>query len=201
MSSFDFETPDTYDSDSPFLSEPGTYHMQVLDLQEGVNAKGTVIDGFSVDLAVVEGPQKGKKINVSILKPKPDASDNGKRIATQRISNFAIAANLLDPNQAGAGKRVSVDLLAAVQQQIVARFSIDYRNEKKYLQLDYASIWHVDDPEVAKVPKSAEFLALLPPQCRRKADWFSFKKKKESKPATAMAGSGQTKPTEAWNDL
>lgn len=192
MSGYEFDTPDSYDSESPYLKEPGTYHMQVLDLQEGLNHNGKVIDGFSVTLGVLAGPNETKTANCSFFNPKEGGSENGNRISKQKIANFAIATNLLDPNAAGTGKRVAINLLAALNQQIVVRFAMREGSDKKeHLDIEYASIFHVDDPDTEKVEKSAKHLSLLPPGCRKSADFFKFKSRKKQeapKPQTATAG-------------
>lgn len=199
--SWDLETPDTYESESPYLKEPGTYHVQVLDIQEGVSQRGDVIDGFSVTFGVLGGANHGKTSPQKILNAKDTASDNAKRISKQKQVNFAIAANLFDPNAVGTNKKVSIELSSALHQQMVVRFSENEGTDgKTYLQIDYAAIFHVDDPDVASVQKSSEHLSVLPSQCRKSADFFKYKAKKQgsaSKPQLAGAASSEGK----WKDL
>lgn len=196
--SYEFDAPEEYGGESPFLKQPGTYHFQVLNPEDGVSQEGKPIDGFSCSLVVVsDGDQEGKKINLTLFNPRESDKETAQRVGREKIANFFIACNLLDPN-ASKGKRVSVNLGDAQMQQIVATFVPDDRNPK-YLQLDYAAIFHVDDPEVEKVQKSLKHLAILPPECRREKSWFEFKAKAKKKQTPSPVGAGAS--DDKWSDL
>src|SRR5690606_19446811 len=101
-----------------------------------------------------------RKIDLTFWKPKLDQSEKSQAMDRRKNTAFCIATNLIDPNQ--LGQRLVVDLSKANGQQFIAELSpqkdADGKDSDKFLQLHYANIYHVDDPEVASVPKSADAL-------------------------------------------
>lgn len=178
--SFEFDTPEKMDSDSTFLTEPGTYHFAVLAVDERpTNKAGAPLDGFRVHCCALDGTATGqakKEIELLFFAPKP-TEKNGGEFSKRKIARFAMATGILP--QAAPGQRVSIDLQAAAGRQFVAeveRQKDQQGNETKFLQLAWANIWHVDDPAVASVPKDATALGLLPKDLRRAAESFATAK-------------------------
>ena len=93
------------------------------------------------------------------------------------------------------GKPVQLDLLKRIDRQVVIDLVFQKRKnevgelvETDRLQISYAGIYHVDDPQVADVPKDQDRLAEIPTSWRHDAEWFAFKKK-TAKKAAAKADS------------
>ena len=184
--SFELDAPEDVGGESSFLSAPGTYHFSILDVGEGVGPKGNPISGFCVHLVVEAGTtagQESKEINLVFFSPKLDQSDAAQAWAKRKQAAFLIAAGLMRPDQ--LGKRVSVDLQAAKNRQIIVELEENEYEGRTNLQIRFANVYHVDDPRAKDFPKKAEVLALLPESQRVKdpAYFEPLTKKKASKPA------------------
>lgn len=201
--SFEMEMPESTDTGGGnFLREPGTYHFACMEVDEQPTNKAgdKMLDGFRVVAEVLNGDtagQEGKSVELMFFKPKLTDKNNGE-MAKKKQARFAIATGVLGAPKA-AGEKVAVDLQQAVHRQFVATVSLDDREDdpkKRFLQLHFADIFHVDDPAVAKVPKSEAALKLLPAGLRRTAG--SFGKPGDKKPANGngngTAHPGGTKP-------
>lgn len=199
---FELETPEADQmSGGKYLSEPGFYHFLVDEVRDGEGPKGGAIDGFGVQLSVLAGDHKGEKIDLTFWKPKMSASEKSQNMDRRKNTAFAIATNLFNPNE--LGKKVEIDLQAAGGQQIIAEVAkqtnADGEESDKFLQLHYASVYHVDDPEVAKLPKNADMLAFLEPEQRRSEEFFAYKAKAR-KPAPAKPEAPKADPNK-WDDI
>ncbi len=178
MSGFELECPEDIDGQSNFLTEPGTYHAVVIAVDEAPTSKaGVLLEGFRVEFAVLDGTvagQKGKQFDIMFFKPKL-TDKNGGEFAKRKQARFAIATGILP--RAEPGKRVTVDLQQANGLQLVVELEhqkdMTTGEPTKFLQLAWANIYHVDDPAVAKVPKDATALSLLPDKLRKKPADFA----------------------------
>lgn len=181
---FELETPEQEamaQSGGNFLSTPGIYHANVTQTYEGLappknDGKQKPIEGFSVALDILDGTvpgQKGKTINLTFFNGKRDSKDGG-AFSRKKQAAFAIATNLITPEQ--LGKKVNIDLKNAVSQQVVLKLEKDEQNsegDKTYLQLSYADIWHVDDPRCESIPKLKAAIDLIPKEARRDKAFFA----------------------------
>lgn len=178
MSGFELECPEDIDGQSNFLTEPGTYHAVVIAVDEAPTSKaGVLLEGFRVEFAVLDGTvagQKDKQFDIMFFKPKL-TDKNGGEFAKRKQARFAIATGILP--RAEPGKRVTVDLQQANGRQLVVELEhqkdMTTGEPTKFLQLTWANIYHVDDPAVAKVPKDATALSLLPDELRKKPADFA----------------------------
>lgn len=175
--SYEVDMPDSFEQDNTFLTEAGTYHFGILAVDEQpVSKAGQPLNGFRVSCSVLDGTVQGqakREIDLLFFAPKP-TDKNGGEFAKRKIARFALATGILsDPKP---GQRVTLDLQEAAGRQFIAE--VEHQKDQasgqptKFLQLAWANIWHVDDPEVRDVPKSAQALALLPPELRRKPESF-----------------------------
>lgn len=194
MSGFDFDMPEQMDQPFNFLTEPGTYHLAVLAVDERPASKdGRPLDGFKVHVCVLDGTTAGQqKKEMELMFFAPKMSDkNGGDFAKRKMARFAAACGILPV--AAPGQRVTVDLQQAAGRQLVAeveRQTDTAGNATKFLQLAWANIWHVDDPAVAQVPKDAAALGLLPATLRKAASDFERKP-----PTNGGSAAGQTVKT------
>jgi hypothetical protein len=168
---FEYDAPDTLESGN-FLRTPGSYHLQVLDVEEQpTNSRGELMNGFRVNASVLHGTactpdgqctEKGKTVDIMFFNGKLTDKDQGK-FARQKQGKFFTAIGLFSTEN--CGKKVQIDLQAAIGRQFVAALELDSRDER-YLQLRYADIHHVDDPAVKGIPKDEAALAVLPKELR-----------------------------------
>jgi hypothetical protein len=208
--SFAFDAPETTTGEGGGLSTPGTYHVVINEVREGESATGKAIDGLTITVEVLDGTTKGmggktrsESLFLPSLKDQEKEQQSGQpSMPRKKLAALFIAANAMQPDQ--LGKPVNVDTSKMVGQQCVIKF--EHQMEKdgdgkytvptQYIQISYSDIFHVDDPDVSAIPKSAEALGLIPREFRHDAAWFAWKKKKagangaNGKPA--MAGAGAT---------
>jgi hypothetical protein len=105
--------------------------------------------------------------------------------ARQKQGRFFLATGLLTEDQLGT--EVDIDLEDAVGRQVVLTLEEqDGKNDRKFLSLHFADIWHIDDPAVSHFPQCSASKGLIPPSHRR--DLKSFQRtahvtsKQKSKP-------------------
>jgi len=182
----EMEMPNDFETGGAFLQEPGTYHLSVTEIDEQPQSnKGELLNGFRVDVEVVPGAgrQEKKQAELMFFNPKP-TDKNGGEMAKKKQARFVLATGLLAA--AKPGEKVTVDLKQARGRQFIA--TLEKRkaqnSDKEFIDLNFADIWHVDDPAAPKCELSQAALKLLPATIRRKPE--SFK--------AAAAGNGSTKP-------
>jgi len=174
--SFEMEAPESTDTGGTFLQEPGTYHFAVMDVDENPQSKkGELLNGFKVDCEAMAGPHKGKQVELMFFNPKPTDKNNGE-MAKKKQFRFAMAVVLVGGPKA-AGEKVTVDLQQAKGRQFIATVAHDNRegndSAKKFLQLNFADIWHIDDPSAPQCERSQDAIKLLPAALRRKPESFA----------------------------
>jgi hypothetical protein len=190
----DYESGGDISTGGKYLTEPGFYHFLVLDTNEKpTNKDGVPIDGglFSVTLGVLDGTtagQKDKVSNVTFRRGKP-GDEGSEKFARKRNDRFFLATGLLTLQQIESRARVSIDIAKANGQQLVAKYTKE-KPEDKYANLEFAEIYHVDDPAVAHVPKDQKALSTILPAKR----WPGGTAPGTAAPATAAAPSTPTAP-------
>lgn len=212
--SFEFDAPeDLAGGDSNRLSEPGTYHLVITDIREGEGPNGKACDGFTFEADVLAGTTEGcvgKTIKETLFQPNMKGTEDSQRMSRKKLAAFFIATDVMNPNQ--LGRSVAIDVEAAKGKQLIVEFDRQkdkdektgkYTIPTKYIQVAYANIYHVDDPDVKDIPKNADALGCRDDSLKHDSDWFAFKDKtkklaKQSK-QPAMAGassSSSSNPTQ-----
>lgn len=170
-----FEMPTDMTGDNR-INKAGIYHFHITDQTESPtkrfgDEKGALIPGaFEVTAAVVQGTsqhqgrctEEGKSHHFMFFHPNPSQKETARNIYQKKIARLFAATMLV--KQDSLGKQVSVELAQILGRQFCAKMSFD--KEGKYLDLNFYDIWHVDDIEVADVPKSPEHLAIIPAELR-----------------------------------
>ena len=176
---FEMEMPESTDRGGSFLDQPGTYHFSVTAMDEQPSGNdGKLIDGFRVSCAVLAGTTNGqekKEVDITFFNPKLSDKNNGE-FAKKKQARFALAVGLLDGPRKG-GERVTIDLQQAIGRQFIATmeertFTKRDGSQGKSIDLHFADLWHVDDPEAAAYPKNEAALKLLPTSLRKKPEQF-----------------------------
>lgn len=196
------EMPDSVDSGSSnAITDPGVYQVTVLEVSETPTKEsdGSLIPNaaFSADIAVVPGvgPMSGRQKKIVFFNPDPakGKESNAYQIELRKQRRFLEACNVVAERVAG-GSTYSVDVTKAKGQTLVMEFSKDERNPK-YIQLHYANIYHIDDPDpAAKCERNPELLKIIPPKFRRDPKSFEKDKAKASGNGAANGGGGNKAP-------
>ena len=153
---------------SSFLDKPGWYHFLVNLVDEQPTKKdGGALDGIRLEMTVqggTEASQEKRTFDPVLFNPSENHKDGGE-FATRVHLRLADACNFPLP---GPGEDVEIDWSKARGNQIVACIKLSKGNDnKERLEIDGAHIYHVDDPEVAAIPKNEKMLGLLPAAKRR----------------------------------
>ena len=203
---FEMEMPESTDRGGSFLDQPGTYHFSVTAVDEQPSGNdGKLIDGFRVSCAVLAGTTNGqekKEVDITFFNPKLSDVDtmnsmstttkkqrkNNGELAKKKQARFVLAVGLLDGPRKG-GERVTIDLQQAIGRQFLATmeertFTKRDGSQGKSIDLHFADLWHVDDPEAAAYPKNDAALKLLPASLRKKPEQFGSSNGNGSKPVT-----------------
>jgi hypothetical protein len=177
-------TEEVNNTESNFLSNPGTYHFAVMSADEnptyrGGDKKGQMMDGFEIEAAVQAGPEKGKSHRFFVRNPNLSHKDQGVFCKALR-GKWLEAIAVVDPSQ--RGKTVTIELVngngqvLVMGRQFIATMEANKgQNDKSYLDLAGAKVWHVDDPNADKCERNQAALSpnIYPPKFRR--DPSSFK--------------------------
>lgn len=188
MSGFELEMPESFDTGGSFLQEAGTYHLAVLSVDEQPTSKdgSKMLDGFRVDVEVLGGPHAKKQAELMFFRPKL-TDKNGGEMAKKKQGRFVVATGVVA--EAKPGEKVTVDLAKAVGRQLIATFAKRPNQDgtKEFLDLNFADIWHVDDPSAPSCEKNQQALGLLPKGLRRTAESFGQNGNGKTAAATAAA--------------
>ena len=194
---FEMEMPESTDRGGSFLDQPGTYHFSVTAMDEQPSGNdGKLIDGFRVSCAVLAGTTAGqekKEVDITFFNPKLSDKNNGE-FAKKKQARFVLAVGLLDGPRKG-GERVTIDLQQAVGRQFIATmeertFTKRDGSQGKSIDLHFADLWHVDDPEAAAYPKNEAALKLLPASLRKKPQQFGSSSNSGSGAGTKSTANG-----------
>ena len=183
-----------------WLAEPGTYHLLITDVQEEVTKKdGTLVPdaAFRVNCSVCNGTMSGqldKTTDIVFFHPKSDQKNEG-AMARKKMDRFFVAVGLMTQQQVETKAEVEIDLQDAVGRQFVAKL-VKEKADSQFLSLNFADIFHVDDPAVKDIPKSQAHLKLIEPQLRLASKAFEAAKPASNKGSNGAA-KRETKPAAA----
>lgn len=165
-----------------YLEEPGKYHCLVIEGAETVKFGDNVDDGLTLKLSVLTpGPHKGMIYELKLGNPTFKTSEKGREWILRKQAAAVIACGLATEAEFDRGD-VNINAADAADRQVAIELEMD---DKKYLQLVWANIYHVDDPRAKSFPWNDAALKLIPAAHRRKPESFPAPKKKELAGATA----------------
>ncbi len=154
-------------STGKYLDQPGFYHFVITEAREIAQKRdGSVINGMlcQFECQVLESSvagQEGKEWSVCIKAPRADMKDGGE--FTRKIADrWWLALNALTRVQIEQKARVSINVESLRGRQFVAKL----KSADKYMDLDGADVYHVDDPAVKDQKKSVARLAQIRPEFR-----------------------------------
>ena len=156
---------------SQYASKPGRYHVTVTQFIENppdkndIPMEGAVKLGVEI-LAGTDSSEAKKTFNTTFFAPKE--SDSGKQdFNTLKLTRLIVALTGLHR----PGEETELTEADAIGRQMVIELA--HRTDKNdtnkvYFDLKGANLFHVDDPEVANVPKDQEWINLIAPELRKK---------------------------------
>jgi hypothetical protein len=182
--------PSALKGPSGFLDQPGTYHLLVENLKVGLNSKDEPFNGTTVEVQCLGGSvagQEQKKVSLTLWDIDASKPEDEQKQTVKRLWAFYIATNVLQPADMQSGD-VDFDEKLAIDNQLVVK--LQHKQKKfvengkavwrddpssRFLEIAYADIFHVDDPDVASVPKNADAIAIIPKKHRHEQAWFEYK--------------------------
>lgn len=194
MSTFEMDTAEDMETGGgEYMDAPGRYHFAVNGVfpDKMPNSDDLLKNGgFSIEFVCLAGTdpsQVQKKTNI-IFNNGHDSHKDGGKMCRQKQTAFCIAANLLTPSDLGK-KGVKIELEKALGAQMVVEMELgDERpNGKRYLELAYSNIYHVDDPRAKDVPKDEAMLKAIPDAYRHVGDQAFFAPLLKKKEASGQA--------------
>lgn len=205
----EFEAPENIDNTGGnFLDTEGTFHTVVTEIKEGEGQNGNPMDGITVYMDVLAGTVEGcaRQTTIqSLFAPNLTESPENQERSKKALAAFFIATGTLVPSQ--LGKPVKVPVQDAVGKQLVVKLvrkmnkndqTGKYDVPSKFLKINFHDIYHVDDPDVASIPKNEDAMSMIPGTDRHTPDWFAFKAKKAAKPTPVEAASEQVDVAELF---
>lgn len=163
-----------------FLDVPGIYHMNIVHVDEQpTSAGGKLLDGIKVQFAVLEGPENGKSFEFLFFSPNETDNDGGEDAAAA-LNALCIAAGLLTEADL---KNEENDITWANLKDRQVIVDVRRKQEKtaegkwvdtKFLKVNKAGVYHIDDPRAANIPKNAAATKLLPKEQRRNSASFDM---------------------------
>lgn len=192
------KAPETVSGSSNFLEHDakneGWYLFTVVDAHEGQYKAGKdkleMMDGFSFEVEVVGGPNDGKLFQLKFYDGKLTSKDQG-LFALQKQFAALVATDVCNPTQLGT--EFECDPTESIGALFVAKLALGNpgNDGKRYLDLSYSDIHHVDDPRAASVKLDDEQrarVAKIQAKFRHPGDYFApLLKKKEASKSTEKA--------------
>lgn len=161
--------------------EPGSYHLEITNVDEDGGDKGEMIVKFEVLRGSVPN-QEGKELLVYFTK-------SFKEFPLRIIHAFAIACELITTQQINqhkaAGTSPSYDFTTVVGRQVCANFKANDYNGKVTTRLDGDQIYHPTDKRANHIPvhlKKLEFAKIKLPEGRNPDGYVSTKKTAATSP-------------------
>ena len=181
-----------------YAMKDGKYHAIITQWNENPPDKDDkpIEGGVEVVFEILDGTEKSeiKKIRSETFYA-PDETKEGGGFAAVKLTKLIVAISGVHR----PGVEVEVTEADAIGRQLVIELGARPNKKdvnKPYFGIKGANMWHVDDPEVADVPKNADALSIIDPSLRKApvSDLVSSAAPAASttaaQPAMAVAGSG-----------
>lgn len=169
-----------------FVDAEGTFHFNGVSFHINEKPDGKSYKGWTLLARVVGGTdetQVGKQMTIYMGDKKPNGSETFWKDLRTRV---LVACGFMKIE--AMGKPVSFNPKEPGVFQFVAKVKANQDGDRTFYGMSYMDIYHVDDPEVAEVPKDAESLSFID-QSRRYTDPKVFERlnKKSEKKAESKS--------------
>ena len=200
---FEVDTSKDLGGEGTGLKENGNYHMFVTAMFEDTSIKGKPLKGggFSALLTVLAGSTEGqeeKTFGLTLFNVDFTQKESAQEWARRKQTAALIAMNVLPLDKLGSGK-VAVDLAAGQGHQLIINLKNEEYEGETNLRLQYANVYHVDDPRVAdlaKFPRNVDALKRIEAPYRKPVEYFAA----IATPVAPATGSGKIS-TDAMSKL
>jgi hypothetical protein len=152
-----------------YAMKDGKYHVIITQWNENPpdNDDKPIEGGVEVGLEILDGTEKSeiKKIRSETFYA-PDETKEGGGFAAVKLTKLIVAISGVHR----PGVEVEVTENDAIGRQLIVELGSrpNKKNPNKpYFGIKGANMWHVDDPEVADVPKNADALSIIDPSLRK----------------------------------
>lgn len=191
---------DTSQGGGKFLREgdDGWHHVVITAAREGaVKSDGNPINNAMAQIeceviASTVPTAVGKAWENTFFQPKLNGKDGG-AFTKKVFDRFLMATSMATQEQLdNPESELDINMESMVGRQFIVKLATeDGDNNKKYLRIAYADIFHVDDPAVKDQPKNEQYLKpdFFPPEWR----WDPAKKAAAAAP---KAPTPPAKPTQ-----
>ncbi len=156
-------------SNSSYAAKDGKYHVLITEwIENPPKSDQTPMEGaVKVGFEILHGTDKNeiKKTHNETFFP-PDETKDGGGFNAVKLTRLVVAISGVHQ----PGVEVEVTQEDAIGRQLVielAHRADKNKPDKIYFGLKGANLWHVDDPEVADVPKNADALSIIDPSLRK----------------------------------
>jgi NifU-like protein involved in Fe-S cluster formation len=166
-------SPEEFNSGGNFLNTPGKYHGAIIHAEENPTRNDKLVKGFMFEVAVQnQGECCGQTIKLYFGNGDPSHKDGGAFKTKCQVSAL-IAANVIAPSD--LGKQVEINPESALNHQVCFEIALGkpQQDGKQWPELNYANIFHVDDPRAKAYPKDEEALSVIPKEFRRDEKFFA----------------------------
>jgi len=151
---------------SEYVDKVGTYHFVITKMRD-MKGDDHSVYGFEACLTVI-GAEPGnedqiEKTHWERFRFGQASHEDGGVFCNSRIRTFMLACGKVDPSLRGnftlefsTEQYQDMQLIATIKQQRPAKNAKP--DARKYYEIDGLHMWHIDDVEVASVPKNTEFI-------------------------------------------
>ena len=181
-----------------FVKKKGQFHLYVNDVVPNGHADLPGNALFKLHCIVCEGTEKDQiKALANLTIWPPDTTKEERVVETSRRLQVRLVKSCGIPFT-DVGGQVEYDEANFAGTQLVADIDID---AKGFPRIKFDRVWHVDDPAVKDVPKSAKALAMLRPDQRKKPEDFPKSANGKSATGGGTSAAPPQKPALDLNDL
>jgi len=156
-------------SNSSYAAKDGKYHVLITEwIENPPKSDQTPMEGaVKVGFEILHGTDKNeiKKTHNETFFP-PDETKDGGGFNAVKLTRLVVAISGVHK----PGVETEVTQEDAIGRQLVielAHRADKNKPDKIYFGLKGANLWHVDDAEVADVPKNADALSIIDPSLRK----------------------------------
>lgn len=150
-----------------FVDQEGYYHFVIIEPREIAQKRdGSIIPGklCQFECVVLESTvpnQHDKEWSVCLNEPRADMKDGGDFVR-KVADRWWLALGVATRQQIEQKIPLQIDVAALKGRQFIAKL----KSKDKYIDLDGADVFHVDDPAVKNIKKSVAHLAKIRPELR-----------------------------------
>ncbi len=150
------------DMREPEFLKPGTYHVIITNVEPLTSENQMDPYGFAIKMQVADGTvagQTGKSLQARFNYPLASHKDGGK-FCGRMLRVLFVATGLVKPNATGRlnaepGQLMDMQFVVATKAR---KYKDNEGNERETIEVDGLKMFHIDEPDVANVPKNKQLV-------------------------------------------